>query len=127
MMLQGVGDLNTACGPNPCGLWDSLFPSAACNTWQVCAGVANQSQPPASQGCIVGGVDAYGDTIVSCGMQDPTESPYPVVTSAACTGMTPEQCAAITTVIPGLGSVGIPQWALLGGVVFVIAMLASRR
>lgn len=123
MMLRGVGDVATACGPNPCGFMDSLFPSAACNTWQTCAAVANQSPAAVAGPCVVGALDANGNTIVSCGGQDASESPYPVVTNAPCAGMTPEECAAVTqTPAPGF-----PQWALLGGVVFLVVMFAGRR
>ncbi len=127
MMLGSIGDVASSCGPNPCGFLDSLFPSSACSTWQTCAGVANQSTAPVSSGCVVGGLDANGNTIVSCGGQDPTESPYPVGTSAACYGMTPEECAAVTTAQTAPGGVGIPQWALLGAVVFGIALIAGRK
>lgn len=127
MMLTGVGDVMSTCGANPCGFLDSLWASPECKTWQTCAAVANQQTtvPSINNQCVVGGLDANGNTIASCGGQDATESPYPVVTSAACSGMTPEQCAAITQQIAP--TVGLPQWALLGGVVLLVVMIAGRR
>jgi hypothetical protein len=106
----------------------TLFSSAECDTWQTCAAVANQGPVgilTSQDNCVVGGLDANGNTIVSCGGQDAEESPYPVITSAPCFGMTPEQCAAVTQTPPS--SVGIPQWLLLGGVVFAFALIAGRR
>lgn len=128
MMLRGMGDVATACGPNPCGFLDSLFPSAACAAWQTCAAV--QNAPVATGGpCIVGGLDANGNTIVSCG------GAPPCLTGAGplqpgqdyCPGVLEAAAAAGFSDTTDPNAVGIPQWALLGGVVFVIAMLASRR
>jgi hypothetical protein len=123
--IMAVDPLMAACGADPCGFMDALFPSAACSTWQTCAAVANQTPAPVPSGCVVGGLDAFGNTIVSCGGYDAVETPYPVVTSAPCAGMTPEQCAAVTQAPPS--GVGIPQWALLGGIVFLAVMIVGRR
>lgn len=125
MMLGSIGDVASSCGPSPCTWQESLFPGAACQVWNACAAAQTPGAPVVGAPCVVGGLDANGNTIVSCGQTgfDPTESPYPVVTSAPCAGMTPEQCAAVS----GPSAVGVPQWALLAGVVFALAMIAGRR
>lgn len=72
MMISGVGDVASNCGPNPCGFMDTFFPSTECGTWQSCAAVENAGGNPASSGaCVAGGTDANGNTIVSCGGAPP--------------------------------------------------------
>lgn len=70
-MMLGVGDVASNCGPNPCGFMDTFFPSTECGTWQTCAAVENAGAGVpalvASGACVEGGVDANGNTIVSCG------------------------------------------------------------
>lgn len=106
-MMLGMGDVSSSCGANPCGFFDSIFPSASCKTWQTCAAVVNQAPVAVSTDCVVGGLDANGNTIASCGGQDATETPYPVAMSQP--------------------TIGVPQWLLLGGVVFGLMMIAGRR
>lgn len=70
-MMLGVGSVASNCGPNPCGFMDVFSPSAECDTWQSCAAVENSGAgsggSPVSSGCVDGGLDANGNTIVSCG------------------------------------------------------------
>src|ERR1700676_4454249 len=71
-MMLGVGDVASNCGPNPCGFMDTFFASTQCGTWQSCAAVENAGAGGvpalvASGACVEGGVDATGNTIVSCG------------------------------------------------------------
>ncbi len=68
-----LGDVNLTCGPSPCGFLDLLWSGDDCNIWQQCAAAYNAQspaqpgQPPSPVPCVVGGLDEYGNTIVSCG------------------------------------------------------------
>ena len=59
--MQGLGDA-TACGVNPCGLWDYVYASDACVNYKLCV---NPSDPTAileSQGLIAGSGTILGGT-----------------------------------------------------------------
>lgn len=122
MMLGSIGDVTTTCGANPCGFTDFFVQSADCSTWQQCAAAYNTPalQPPVDTPCVAGGLDANGNTIVSCGAPACLTGPGPLQPGQSyCAGVLGQGAANPPTV-------GAPQWLLLGLVVFGLAMVASR-
>lgn len=130
-MLGSIGDVASNCGPNPCGMLEGSFgglfaTSPECETWRACSAV----QSPMTAGpCIVGGLDENGNTIVSCGGAPPClTGPGPLQAGQTyCPGVLEGEQAASQQYFASLNPIGIPQWALLGGAVFLIAMVAMKR
>ena len=61
MVGRGLGD-TSACGNNPCGLWDMVYASDACVAYKLCV---NPNDPTAileSQGLIAGTGTVLGQT-----------------------------------------------------------------
>jgi len=122
-MLGSIGDVASSCGPNPCGVFNFL--GSECATWQTCAAAANQTSAPLGGGpCVVGGLDENGNTIVSCGGAPPClTGPGPLQPGQDyCPGVLGQGSADQNANNP----VGVPQWLLLAGVVFGLALIAGR-
>lgn len=124
--MLGIGDVASSCGPSPCTWQEALYPGAACQVWNACAAAQAPTVtiPPVSVPCIVGGLDENGNTIVSCGSVPCLTGPGPLQPGQEyCSGVLGQGSATDQTA----SSVGIPQWALLGGIVFLVAMIAIKR
>jgi hypothetical protein len=139
----GIGDLNLTCGANPCGFLDFFSPSSDCGTWQQCAAAYNAGAPTAEPPCIPGGIDANGNTIVSCGGTSTVPSvvdwsnPSAIV-KAGDTLPTGDTYAGPTTTVAQVQAdlhvgnvvptqVGTTPYLILGVVVFALMMIGGRR
>lgn len=130
MNIVTLGDVASNCGPNPCGIWDYISPSPECDTWQMCAAQQNAGVPQ-STGCVVGGLDDNGDTIVNC-----PSAPSCLMGSgplqsgqAYCSGVLDAAQYASAQYLASQqapASVGFPQWAVLGLVVVGLVLVTRR-
>jgi hypothetical protein len=135
-----LGDVNTTCGVSPCGLMDFFSPSADCVTWRDCAAFIDT---PASPACVPGGLDANGNTIVSCGGTSPNtvdwSNPSAAVAPGAVMPSGDTYAGPVTTVaqiqsdiaagtpVPKQSSVGTMPYVVLGVVVLGLMLIGGRR
>lgn len=126
MRLGALSD----CGPNPCGFTDALWPSSECESWQVCAAVQNNAGAPAEAGCVVGGTNAYGDTIVSCGGAPPClMGSGPLAPGQQyCAGVIDAEQLLSQQYFASQGAgPSSPPWAMLGLVALGLILVGTRR
>jgi hypothetical protein len=123
--IGSIGDVASACGPSPCGFMDNIFPTAACDTWKACA--ANQA-PVLTGPCVVGGLDANGNTIVSCGGVPCLMGTGPLQPGQEyCAGVLDAAQLASAQALAAQPTANNPPWLLLGFVALGLVLMGTRR